>query len=173
MTEMVSQHEFYEMIGGAAATLLGLLFVSMSMNAEIILGPDHRHSRNLAEQAFRNYLAVLFLSLLTFFPHVTAESFGYTLLSVIAIWGSWAVIRAYQSMTMRDARESRVTILRRYVPSVAGYAAIACGGVLMITGGGYYDGLIAVGVMLLLISATILSWDLLVNIAEEKYGHRK
>ena len=166
-------HEFYEMIGGAAATLLGLLFVSMSMNAEVILGPDHRHSRNLAEQAFRNYLAVLFLSLLIFFPHVTPESFGYTLVSMIAIWGSWAVIRAFQSVRMGDTHDSRTTILRRYLPSIIGNGAIAWGAALMIMGSGYYDGLIAVGAMLLLISATILSWDLLVNIAEEKYGHRK
>ncbi len=41
---MQSWQQFYEMIGGAGATLLGLLFVSVSLNAEQILGPTHKHS---------------------------------------------------------------------------------------------------------------------------------
>jgi hypothetical protein len=60
--------EFYSVIGGSAATLLGLLFVAVSMNAAAILGKAHENSKRLAEQAFQNYLAVMLVSLLAIFP---------------------------------------------------------------------------------------------------------
>jgi hypothetical protein len=43
---------FYTVIAGAAATLLGLLFVAVSINATAILNEADGNSRRLAEQAF-------------------------------------------------------------------------------------------------------------------------
>ncbi len=83
---MQGWHDFYEMIGGAAATLLGLLFVSVSLNAEIILGPAHRHSKRLAEQAFQNYLCVLLVSLLVAFPGISMLSLGNAMFWATVVW---------------------------------------------------------------------------------------
>lgn len=47
---------------GAAATLLGLLFVAISINVES-LAQGHENSRRLAEQGFHNYFAVLVVAL--------------------------------------------------------------------------------------------------------------
>ena len=54
----------YAVIGAVDATLMGLLFVALSMNAVVALSRGPEGSRRLAEQAFENYLAVLMVSLL-------------------------------------------------------------------------------------------------------------
>ena len=156
------------MLGGAAATLLGLLFVSVSMNAEIILGSVHQQSRRLAEQAFQNYLAVLVVGLLVCLPSIGHESLGYTLLSISAVWSGWAASpRQHLAQPHRSAT--------RYVTScggisyLAGFGMIAYAAVDLVTGKGDQPTYIAVGAMLLLISATIASWELLTKVAEDKF----
>lgn len=166
--------QFYEMIGGAAATLLGLLFVSVSMNAEVILSDAHTHSRKLAEQAFQNYLAVLVVSLFMFFPEITRESRGYTLLSVSVVWAGWAAVRLTQTLIGRGSTDTVRTVLRRYLATLIGFGLVGWASFWSATSGADTVALNAMGVMLLLISATVASWQLLVNIAEEKYrAHRE
>jgi hypothetical protein len=59
---------FFAATGGASATLLGLLFVAISVNVSATLGPQEPLTRRLAEQAFHNYLIVMLLSFLGLFP---------------------------------------------------------------------------------------------------------
>jgi hypothetical protein len=54
---------FYAVAGGAAATLMGLLFVAVSINAAAILNEARGHLQRLAEQAFQNCATVLLVSL--------------------------------------------------------------------------------------------------------------
>lgn len=168
---MQGWQQFYEMIGGAGATLLGLLFVSMSLNAETILGPGHEHSRRLAEQAFQNYLAVLVVSLIVVFPNMPPDGIGYSLMWVSGIWGAWAIARAIPSFRApRDKRWYNPT--RRYFATLAGFAMLVWSAWKMIATRTYHGETIAIGAMLLLISATVVSWDLLIKVAEEKFRSR-
>jgi hypothetical protein len=169
---MQAWNQFYEMIGGAAATLLGLLFVSVSLNAETILGSEHKHSKRLAEQAFQNYLTVLIVSLLVVMPGITSVSMGYTLLSVCAIWSVWAIVRMIQAARHMPEGESRIGPLRRYISTLVGFGMLIYSAYLMMTGSHDYTGYTAAGVMLLIISATVVSWELLIKLAEGKYRRR-
>jgi len=42
-------HDFYLLTGTAAATLLGLLFVAVTLNAEVILSGARPHIKKIAE----------------------------------------------------------------------------------------------------------------------------
>jgi Ca2+/Na+ antiporter len=172
LARMQAWHDLYEMLGGAAATLLGLLFVSMSLNAEIILGPGHTHSRRLAEQAFQNYICVLVISLLALFPAMSTSSFGQSILWVTLFWGLWVLYRMYQVMTAPPSQESRVRSLRRFLSSFAGFGCLIFAGISMMLGN-VETLTAAIGVMLLLISATVVSWELLINVAAQRYAARK
>jgi hypothetical protein len=169
---MQAWNQFYEMIGGVAATLLGLLFVSVSLNAELILGSEHKHSRRLAEQAFQNYLAVIVVSLFVVMPGITSVTLGYTLIWVCASWCVWAAVRMSQAARHTLTGESRIGPLRRYVTTLAGFGLLIYSAYLMASGSHDYTGYIAPGVMLLLISATLVSWELLIKLAEGKYRIR-
>lgn len=164
--------QFYEMIGGAGATLLGLLFVSVSLNAEQILGPTHKHSKRLAEQAFQNYLAVLMVSLITVFPGLGPITLGSSLLWMSGIWGLWAIVRAVPSLLHPVPGQSWRGSARRYAATLAGFGLLVYESVRMVYAKDDQPELIAIGTMLLLVSATIISWELLIRIAEDRYRER-
>jgi hypothetical protein len=71
-------HEFYELIGTAAATLIALLFVAVSIGTSV-LTPEPDSRRNTAtymSPVVFHYANVLFLSLIALVPTQTWESFG-------------------------------------------------------------------------------------------------
>jgi hypothetical protein len=160
--------QFYEMLGGVAATLLGLLFVSVSINAETILGPAHTNSRHLAEQAFQNYLMVLIVSLLIVFPTMQPSSLGQSLLWMSGLWGVWAVSRAVRSFRQSE-RVSWIPLARRYIVTLIGFAMLIYAGLELLNGTKKTPDIVGIGVMVLLISATIVSWELLIKLAQERY----
>ena len=45
-------HDYYLLGGTAAATLLGLLFIAVTLNADLILAGRHPHTKHAAEQVF-------------------------------------------------------------------------------------------------------------------------
>jgi hypothetical protein len=164
---------FYELLGGTAATLLGLLFVSVSLNAETILGPNHLHSRRLAEQAFQNYLCVIMIALMVFFPGSGAVGLGYSVFWTTGIWGIWVLARIWQISTGTVDRMARFRMLRRYAATLLGFVLLLYSGAQMARRAGDYTVEIGIGVLLLLISATIVSWELLIRVAAEKYASHR
>jgi hypothetical protein len=71
-------HEFYELLGTAAATLIALLFVAVSI-ATSVLTPEPESRRNTStymSPVVFHYANLLFLSLIALIPTQTWESFG-------------------------------------------------------------------------------------------------
>jgi hypothetical protein len=165
---MQAWNSYYEMIGGAAATLLGLLFVSVSVNAGRILGAGHQHSKRLAEQAFQNYLVVLAISLVGLFPDMSEASFGDVIIAMTVAWGAWILVRIYLALASKSLREARIRTFRRYLASLIGFGMLVYSGVWMTLGATQFRNSIAIALMLLLLSATTVSWELLVSIAGEQ-----
>lgn len=164
---------FFELVGGAAATLLGLLFVAVSVNTDKILGDAHAHSRLLAEQAFQNYFAVLTIALIAFLPTITPATFGYIVMGMTVSWGMWVVIRVFKTVAASIKGTSRIRMFQRYLLSFAGFAMLLYGG--WDVGFNHADDRnnVAIGLLMLLISATIVSWELLVSLSGKKFGiHR-
>ena len=165
-------HEFYDMVGAAAATLMGLLFVSVSLNADLILGSKNRHSKRLAEQAFQNFIAALVVSLLVLIPDVSERDFGFSLVGVSLPWGVWVLVRAFQSFMTHTGFLPRLTALRRFLAPTVASGLLIWSGFEMSSGRRGFQGSIAVAVILMLISATAVAWQLLIKVAEEKYASR-
>ena len=126
--------QFYSVIAGAAAALLGLLFVAVSVNAALILGAGHESSRHLAEQAFQNYVAVVLVSLLALFPDMSTSTFSWTALSLIAISAGWVVVRIWLVFMRHSDREPLLPSLRRYLSSVIGFGMMIYAAVRMALG---------------------------------------
>ena len=164
---------FYGLVGQTAATLLGLLFVSVSINAETILGEAHRHSRRLAEQAFQNYLCVVAVSILDFFPRIDRYAYAQSVLWVAGIWGVWAVVRTAQAFLNPPPDQPMILRLRRYLPSIAGYGLLLYACIVTIRRGTDEAMYAATAVLLLMLSATIVSWDLLIQMAARRFGPRE
>ena len=159
---------FYTVIAGAAATLLGLLFVAVSINATAILNEAHGNSRRLAEQAFQNYVAVLSVSLLALFPSLTTSEFGFVTLSVTAISGIWVLVRLYLAFSQPYERSARLQSLRRQGISLIGLSMLIFAAVRTALNRGDNRNLLAASTIILLIAATRGSWELLLTMAGAK-----
>jgi len=159
---------FYAVIGGAAATLMGLLFVAVSMNRAAILTEAHGHSRRLAEQVFQNFVAVLSVALVALFPSLTLREFSLAALLVTAISAVWVLVRMYAALTRPLGTISRVQLLRGQMFSLIGFGLLIFATVRMASNMGDNRNLVAASTIILLLSATRASWALLLRIAGMK-----
>ncbi len=58
-----SWHDYYIMVGTASATLVGLLFVGLSLNIEMLRRPESADLRTLAALTFNSFIYVLLVLL--------------------------------------------------------------------------------------------------------------
>jgi hypothetical protein len=158
-------YQFYAVIGGASATLLGLLFVVISMNVKATLGRGRGGSNRLAEQAFQNYLAVLMVALVALFPDTSLVTFGRVTLCVTAVWFIWMLVRLYQAAVQPGERESKFYALRRHLSSLIGFTILVTTALRMALRFGADLHWFASATIVLLFSATTVSWEFLVKIA--------
>ena len=165
---MQAWFDFYAVIGAAAATLTGLLFVAMSMNVAAALNKGPSGSRRLAEQAFQNYLAVLMVALLALFPDMSPLTFGRTALMVTATWTVWVLVRLYQAAAEPSVHETRLTALRRHLSTMIGFGLLVYAAARMAWNAADMRDTLAGACIVLLFSATEKAWGLLNRIAAAK-----
>jgi hypothetical protein len=163
--------EFYAVIGGATATLVGLLFVAVSINASAILSEAHESSKRLAEQALQNYLAVLLISLLALFPSLKLSELGFATLVLTAVWGVWVLMRLYLVLRRSHDAGWRLQPLRRQFLSLFGFIMLAFAAIRMALNLGDSRNFFAIATIILLFSATRASWELMLTIAKVKHAH--
>ncbi len=159
---------FYAVIGAAAATLTGLLFVALSMNASAALAKGPTGSRRLAEQAFENYLAVLMVSLLALFPDMTPTTFGRVALMVTATWTALVLVRLYLAAAEPSVHETRWAALYRHISALIGFGMLIYSAARMAIDGTDTRDTLAAANIVLLFSATEKAWGLLGRIAAAK-----
>jgi hypothetical protein len=160
--------EFYAATAAASAALLGLLFVVVSINAPAALGADQAVSRRLSEQAFQNYLAVMLVSLLSLFADISAVVFGWVALAATAGWSVWVVVRFLQAVIERGERRAWIIGVRRHLSSLVGFGMMLFAALRMALRWGEDYNWLAASMLVLMFSATSVSWELLTRIAERK-----
>jgi hypothetical protein len=162
-TSLQGWHDFYSIAGMAAGSLVGLLFVGLSLHLRVVV--SRADVRGLARVTLTSFGLVLVLALFMVIPE---HDPGVTGLELICSGGAACLLIA---PAVRAVVRSRVRtidyrrLLLRFGLSTAAYlGVIATGG--LIASGAYARGfgwLVAVVVVLLLISLRN-SWDLLVSV---------
>lgn len=168
-TALLGWHDFYMASAGAAAALLGLLFVGVSINLSALTAPERIDLRSRANLAFSNLVYVLILSLSVLIPNHDTDSMTITcaILALLAL--SRVVLRIVEIVRAWSQVSHPVRTLRRLLWTllaavILGYAALQfrqAGDAASL-----YN-LIAV-VFLLLIGAADVSWDLLTTVSDEE-----
>jgi hypothetical protein len=72
----VSWHDFYVTMGTASASLIGLLFVALSLNLDVITGESRDDLRAFAEQAFNSFSSVLLIAVFFLIPEHSPATLG-------------------------------------------------------------------------------------------------
>jgi len=155
-------HDFYIVAGTAAATLVGLLFVGLSLHLRVIL--SRSEVRSLARVTLANFGLILFVSLFMVIPQgsssVSPELIGSGVVSLTVIAPSLVAAGRSRTRTLRSFQ-----LVLRFGLSALGYVGVIIAGALL--GNGFDDSafswLVVVAVVLLFVSLRN-SWDLLVSV---------
>jgi hypothetical protein len=167
---MQAWSQLYSVTGGSAATLLGLLFVAMSVSAPASRGEMHQNTRHLADQAFQNYLVVMLVSLFAIFPSLTLRELGLVTLGLTALRAISALTRLYWAAIRPYETGSPLRSLRRQALSLAGFALLIYSGLGIVLDRGDMRPTLAVANIILLVAATTGAWELLLRIATKATG---
>ena len=165
--------QFYAVTGAAAATLMGLLFVAVSVNLVAAFDHGPTGSRRHIEQAFENYLAVLMVSLIELVPNLDLTRRGCITLAVTAGWSIWVVRRLFQAMGEPSAQETAVVAIRRHLPTLIGFGLLVSAAAYTIITRRGASNLTAVSIVILLFSATSKAWTFLDRLAQRAVGEKR
>jgi hypothetical protein len=163
-------HDFYLMAGTASATLVGLLFVALSLHVEVLFKGEHRDFRELAAEAFQGYLYVLITALAFLLPveNPALLAFMYAAINVVMLIRTG--FRAPKFFTAHRARGgSAMRRWRFFVPALAYLLGLLAvfeslkGG--MRAGVGFFT-----PVVMMLAASTRTAWDLLEYVGKVRSG---
>ena len=153
-------HDFYIVAGTVAATLVGLLFVGLSLHLRVVL--SRTEVRSLARVTLSNLGLVLIVSLFMVIPEgisITRTELLFSGLVTLALIGP-SLLSATRSET-RTLRGYRLLI--RIAFSAAAYVGVIVASGFYARAG--YRGALS-GLVALVVISLRNSWDLLVSVGE-------
>lgn len=161
MLDLAPWHDFWLFVGGASATLAGLVFVALTLRMREILGS--RHAVTLARGAFYYFLTAMGLAAILLAPWPDDRSLAIVLL----IAGSISLVQSVLAVTrLRNApaqeREAlrAIPIVWRLAGPVLARVMVLVGGVAVLNGDGRGQGALAVAALLLVVIGAGNAWDL-------------
>jgi hypothetical protein len=164
-------HEFYGLLGTAAAALLSLLFVVASIGASAMTPQTAGGTRTFMSPVAFHYANVLFLGLVALIPVQTWESFGLT----IGVAAAGSIIYSLVIL-VRVLRDSRADVVDNFaygaVPAVC-YAAGLVSSVLILKESAVGLNVLAGAALLLLVVNIRNAWDLMLSMARRAATQQK
>ena len=160
-TAVSGWHDFFVIAGTASATLVGLLFVGLSLHLRIVVGrPD---VRGLARVTLANFALVLFVTLFMVIPEgqssAATELIGSGLVSLAVAAPSLVAASRSQRQVMRLHH----LLLRFGLSGLSYLAVIGAGALLFSSFAPAFTWLVIATVVLLFVSLRN-TWDLLVTV---------
>ena len=163
--------DFYGLVGSAAASLIGLLFVSVSMHIDIMAQGSDNEARILAVQTFSSFLYVLVIALVFMVPAQNPWGLSIPLLAM----GVLGCVRMLQTwrwfLRARKAGESSTdthySLWHLAYPTLS-YVALAMVSLAALRGRVQALAWLLIVVVMLLLDATRSAWDLMLLVAMHK-----
>lgn len=121
-------HDFFVMVGSAAAVLTGLVFVALSLNLDVILRGVMHRARSIG--TLTNFGGIFVICAFALMGHQTHVTIGLAWLLVSIAAG---FVYAYPWPTARQASRSRLTYAR-FMTGSALYLGEIVGAVLLVAG---------------------------------------
>ena len=162
-------HEFYLMAGTAAVTLVGLLFVSMSFNLEILLDESRAHLLSHARESMINFIYVLILSLMFLAPHQGPRVLGWSIAALSMVMIGIALYSIVRSRRLDGTDVHEKFLGRRRRTTLIGHLAAIFVGVSMAVRLDPYQAYWMIGIVAMQLgNAAGSAWDLLVEVGKLK-----
>jgi hypothetical protein len=161
-------HEFYILLGTAAAALVALLFVAASIGAGFLSAARGSPTHTFTSPIVFHYTYVLFVSLVALFPINTDWSLGATIGLSAAIALGYSI-----HILIRVMRSSAIDLDDRLsygANPIVAYAAALAGAVFIFEHSNVGPPLIAGALILLLLVNIRNAWDLTIFFAGRRSG---
>lgn len=160
-----SWHDFYQLTGTAAGSLVGLLFVGLSLHLAVVI--KHPEVRALARMTLSCFGITLVLALFLMIPETLPANTGWELL-ILGLVGILLIVRSLTSgLHTQDHAIPFWRLMLRF-----GLTALTCIGIsgsgIALIAGDYQDALdwlVVIAVFLVVLSLRN-AWDLLVSVGE-------
>jgi len=162
---LASWQPLYLTAGAAAATLVGLLFVGLSLHIRVVVA--QRDVRSLARVTLTEFFVVLLVALALLQPTDSSAQVGYWLVAISVISGALIVRPVVDGVRSGGGRIGSSMLIARFGVSALSFLGLAVAGALFIRGDATaaLDLLLPV-LVLALVVAVRNTWDLLVTVAE-------
>jgi len=165
-------HDFYMLAGSAAATLLGLLFVAVSLHIDTIA--KTRKSSDVVEFARRtlsNFLVILAFAFIFVIPSQSRYGTGIPLL-LLGLVEMWSIAKLWKRFEF-GSKEERVLDTEQFrssllIPNTVCYMVQIFISVELLYGNTNYLGWMTMVVIWLIIDASESAWILMLRLAETK-----
>ena len=161
-------HEFYLLAGTAAVTLVGLLFVALSMHLDVLIHESKAHILAHARSTLLNFSYILVVSLGVLIPNQSTIQLGMLLAMTSLIVGTVA-LRAMLKQRRFAAAGFERSMRRRNRIQLVGYAIALLTGVAMVATRTPQLVFNMIGVICMMLgNAMGVSWDLIVEVGKLK-----
>lgn len=164
-TQIDDWRDFFTLTGTAAATIIGLLFVSISLRSDIRKAAETSLVRTMVSHNFVMLLVVLLISLYSMVPGIDQDSLG---ISVILTAGIPAVSFGLNLWRLRhDQSMEKMILLWSFVVPILSFAlTVAIGVAFLLNDDTELSWFVTVMAMFLVIP-TKNSWELLLQSQED------
>jgi hypothetical protein len=163
---------FYGLAGAASATLIGLLFVAVSLHIDLIGEPDAAAILSVARRTFGRFILVVIVSLLFLVPNLSRMGLGLPLLalgivdSIRTLRHARVVIRApRRSFGSRDGAYG--VLFPVVLPLASGVGLIVVAATVLASQTTYLYWMLPI-IALVLANAATSAWDLMLGLARFK-----
>jgi len=167
-TELAGWHDFYILAGTGSATLVGLLFVGLSLHLQIVITASE--VRSLARVTLANFGAVLFVALFMVIPQGASSAglqlIGVGIVSLVVAGPSLVSAVRPGEWTFEMSAMERVRVALRFGLSGLSYIAIIVAGVLLLSSVSAAFSVLLITAVVLLVVSLRNTWDLLVTVAD-------
>lgn len=172
-----SWHDFYMLAGTAAATLIGLIFVAVSLHIDVIATAKKSSDISvLARQTFSNFIFILSFAFIFMVPSDTPFGIGAPLL-LLGLLGLAQTARLYRSFGFHSESKDRIFETSKLwkvllLPNTICFLTLIYVAVQVLQGhAGNLSWMILV-IIFLLITATKNTWDMMLRVAEIKQSRK-
>ena len=166
--DVAGWHDFYIMAGTASATLVGLLFVGLSLHLQIVITASE--VRSLARVTLANFGAVLFAALFMVIPQgptaAGSQLIGVGLVSLVIAGPSLVGAVRSREWSFQMSVMQRLRVALRFGLSSLSYLAIIAAGILLLSSVSAAFSVLLIATVLLLVVSLRNTWDLLVTVAD-------
>ncbi len=152
---------FYLLMGTAGATLVGLLFVAVSINIDIFRKRDYLDMQYFAALTFNSFFYVLLISLMVLIPRQTQLGLGLPLLALGLLGFANSLVQQRRAGQVQAGRAAGIAT--RFRLTGISLALLALAGLGLAFGLTIAMYLLVVVLVLLLATAMVNAWTLMVN----------